>query len=262
MLTLLRFFLMTLSMVFLSSCVSVSNQTKALKVFVLAGQSNMLGKRSIIEDLPPVFQSQLNGNLIFANGQWVALEPGAYQNEGLGPELSFAYRMSQQLGEPVGIVKHSQGGTDLAVEWSPQKPDSLYAELVAKVRDAAHKQDIEILGMAWMQGESDSESASMANSYRQNLSGLVAAARRDFGGADMFFVAGRINPPPDQKFPYAEEVRAAQTKNDIENYAYVDSDQLPKVADNLHYDTLGIVALGEMMAEKAIGLLSATERDK
>lgn len=263
MLTLARYLVLASYLVLLGSCAVVSSDSRALKVFVLAGQSNMLGRRSVIDDLPSELQMQQGGNLIFADGHWISLEPGVYQEQeqGLGPELSFAYRMAQQLGEPIGIIKHSRGGTDLAVEWAPDDPNSLYTGLVAKVRDAALKKDIEILGMAWMQGESDSEVASMALGYRQNLSGLVAAARTDFSAPDMVFVAGRINPPVEDRYAYADQVRGAQTENDIENYAFVDCDPLPKLADNLHYDTQGIVALGDLLADKTAAMLSEAVSD-
>lgn len=223
-----------------------------LKVVICAGQSNMVGKRSIASELPEELRGEQE-NLFFNGQTWVPLSPGITEKKGFGPEISFAKEFSAMLEERVGIIKHSRGGTSLAEKWSPANPNSLYAELLAKVAAARKGRNIQIVGMIWMQGEKDSKSSSMADAYAENLEKFIAAARNDFGSPQMPFVAGRVNPPK-QRYAYVDEVRKAQTHCQADRYAFIDCDALEKGPDNLHYTTKGIVELGRTFAEAMMEL--------
>ena len=227
---------------------------KPLKVFICAGQSNMVGSRSIESKLPNDLQSAQK-NLFFDRNSWIALAPGKTEKKGFGPEISFAQKMCGQLNEPIGIIKHSVGGTDLAKRWSPKNKKSLYASLVKKVKEAQKSKNIEIVGMLWMQGERDSKSSDMANAYANNLNNFIKALRKDFNSPNMYFVVGRVNPPKG-KFPFVEIVRKAQEECKEENYAFIDCDTLEKGNDNVHYSTKGIIAMGQKFAETMLELIN------
>ncbi len=228
-----------------------------LKVFICAGQSNMKGVRTEQAQLPSELAEQ-SENFVFVKkgskpGEWRALTAENNQSKGFGPELSFAKEMSAYLGEPIGIVKHSVGGTQLATRWNPDGESSLYQVLLQKFRDAQQQKEIQVIGMIWMQGEADSKNVKHAAAYKENLERFVARSRRDF--SEMPFIAGRVNPPKSKKYVAPEVVRAAQETAAIQQYAYVNCDELTKVADGVHYDTTGTIELGKLFAQKMIAQL-------
>ncbi len=244
-------------------CLNSAYAGDVLKVVICAGQSNMLGKRSTVAELPKELQGVQQNLLInLESDGWEPLMPGKtygkYQPKGFGPEVSFAAALSAALNEPIGIIKHSQGGTNLAIQWSGGNPYKRLAEVVKKAK-ASKK--IEIIGMLWMQGESDSKKQAMAGNYKANLEALVQRCRDDFESPNMIFIAGRVN-PQGEKCAYTDIVRKAQETCSSANYAYIDCDTLPKVDDNVHYTTAGIVEMGERFCNKLVPLLGKNKERK
>ncbi len=216
-------------------------QDKPLDVYICAGQSNMAGARSEKALLPAELQAVQENVFVFDGNDWRKMEPA---EQGFGPEISFAYEMQKQLNKPIGIIKHSKGGTSLAVDWNQKDPKSLYAGLKAKVDAAKKSQPMNIKGMIWMQGERDSRDSTMAGAYKNNLEQLIRTARGDFGNSKMPFIAGRVNP----LYPFVDEVRSAQEKCDMPDYGFINCDDLKKYTDNLHYMTPDIVKMGQRFA--------------
>ena len=233
-------------------------EEKPLKVFVLAGQSNMRGRRAKVSEIPGDLKGEQKEVLFFGGRQWTPLAPGKTEKQGFGPEISFARGMSEKLNEPIGTIKHSVGGSSLAVRWSPSDPKSLYAQLVKKVEAARKSRRIKIVGMLWMQGERDARDRKMAGAYAPNLAALIEAARKDFKSPDMFFIAGRVNPPK-RGYRFVDVVRKAQEECRASNYAFIDCDALQKGPDNLHYTTEGYVEMGYRFADGAFRLLKRTK---
>ena len=217
-----------------------------LKVFVCAGQSNMVGKRSQARRLPDALRGEAQGILVFdaKSRKWTPMQP---PRRGFGPEVSFAHAMYEELDEPVGIIKCSRGGTSLAADWNPATPGPLYTRLKETVKAAQGTRSIEIVGMLWMQGEKDSKNREFAPQYAELLPRLTADLRQCFANEEMPFVAGRVN-PPEEKFPYVEAVRKAQEQCAADSYVWVNCDGLTKQGDDLHYDTKGQVELGLLFA--------------
>lgn len=226
-------------------------QEAPLKVIVMAGQSNMVGMRGVIEELPPELKGPIPNVLFFDGQNWIPLEAGKTEAKGFGPEIAFVKNFQARINEPVGIIKHSKGGSILASNWSPKsKQLNLYFQLLEKVKAAKQSRPIEIIGTVWMQGESDAVNEHRANAYAGNLAFLISCLRREFQSPDMWFVCGRVNPPV-EKYPLTDVVRKAQETCDVPRYAYVNCDDLPKGPDNLHYNTAGLVELGRRFAEAA-----------
>ncbi len=231
---------------------------RPLKVFICAGQSNMVGRAGVASKLPAELRGEQKAALFFNGKGWVPVAPGRTETRGFGPEISFALAMSKALGEPVGIIKHSVGGTDLAVKWNPKNSNSLYAGLARKVTAAGRTRKIAVVGMLWMQGERDSRFKDKAGAYADNFAGLIRAARKDFGNPAMLFVAGRVNPPP-ATYTFVGAVRKAQEQCKEPGYAYIDCDSLEKGSDNLHYTTKGLVDMGNAFAKAIIELARKTQ---
>ena len=76
-------------------------EERPLKVFVLAGTSNMLGRSAKPEDLPDDLQKPLTDVLDYRGGVWTPLEAGKNL---VGNEATFGQAMTKHLGEPIGII--------------------------------------------------------------------------------------------------------------------------------------------------------------
>ena len=240
-------------------------QEAPLRVFVLAGQSNMYGNGAVRTDLPADLLAPQKDVLVFQDGTWVPLEPGKaplQAGQTFGPEVTFGRAMAQHFGGPIGIIKLSPGGTNLAVQWSPEAAKSLYGKLLRSVQDARKSRPIVIAGMLWMQGEADAVHEEMAGAYQKNLTHLIEAARRDFGSPGLPFACGSVNPPPTPRYAYADLVRKAQAGIDLPGYRMFDCDDLPKGNDHLHYNSRGQRELGERFARALVELLPPGQAPK
>ena len=227
---------------------------RVLKVFVFAGQSNMVGKRCKTQKLPKELQGEQKNVLFFDGEKWVPFAAGKTEKKGFGPEISFMYRISQNIKEPIGAIKVSIGGTNLAKQWSPADKKSLYAKLAKQVKDGGKLRPIQVVGMLWMQGGRDAKFKEMAEAYAKNLDNLIKSARKDFKNPKMIFIAGRGNPPK-KKCPYIELVSKAKTDCKLPGYAWVDCSGLDKFKDNVHYSEKGMVELGYRLADKYLKMI-------
>lgn len=233
----------------------------ALPVFVLAGQSNMVGKRCRADELPRHLQLP-NAKAVFylaKEESWIPIAPGHTERQGFGPEIAFARAMTEQRGQPIGIIKVSRGGTNLHRQWSPDDPKSLFGDLVRTVAAARETRSIRVVGMIWIQGGADAKSEDMAEAYATNLKDLIERSRQEFGNPAMHFLSGRIPAKNDQRKPFWKTVRRAQQDLEVENYSWVDCDDISKGPDGVHYDTAGMVKLGERLARIMAGKIASTE---
>ncbi|NBY00508.1 MAG: hypothetical protein EBQ87_00770, partial [Planctomycetes bacterium] len=106
---------------------------KTMRVFIFAGQSNMVGSDSKVKDIkrfPPfaglempqekvLFSYNIGREKKVASNGWVALKP---IDNVVGPELSFARKVSQEIKAPIAIIKCAAGGTTLGGDWNPDDP--------------------------------------------------------------------------------------------------------------------------------------------
>lgn len=184
--------------------------TKTLRVFIFAGQSNMVGTHSRVEDIQrfPPFAGldQPQENILFSynlgredketsNG-WIAMQPtGDY----FGPELSFARRVSQNTEAPIAIIKCASGGTALGDDWNPDEPSGfkLYPLALDLVRSSLAELDrkkvaYRIEGFMWHQGENDMFSQEFKPAYAKNLANFIASWRRDLKRPDLRFYVGEL----------------------------------------------------------------------
>ena len=106
--------------------------TKTLHVFIFAGQSNMEGADSKVKDIqrfPPfagldmpqdkvLFSYNIGRETKQVSEGWGALQPVGKM---VGPELSFARRVSQNIEAPIAIIKCAAGGTTLGGDWNPDE---------------------------------------------------------------------------------------------------------------------------------------------
>ncbi|MEO0649667.1 MAG: sialate O-acetylesterase [Planctomycetota bacterium] len=235
-------------------------------LFVLAGQSNMVGADADLSELDPTQHPRSAAIRFFIDGEWRELEAGLGQGRGFGPEVGFGVLMERFLGEPIGLIKVARGGTGLANEWAPgaELRTRLYAE-VDQALAALGEGPPPIAGVLWMQGERDSRNPEHAKQYARHLEGWITALRAEFESKRLPFVAGRVNPVAEHGFPHVAQVREAIESCRARPYAYVDCDDLTKVDDELHYDAGGTLRLGERFAAHLAAispeLLVASDRE-
>ncbi len=186
------------------------NDTETLRLFIFAGQSNMVGSDSRAKDIkrfPPfVGLDQPQSNVLFSynigredkitSSGWIPLQP---VNEVVGPELSFARNVSQHIQAPIAIIKCAAGGTTLGGDWNPDEPSGfkLYPEALKLVQSSLAELDqkkvpYRIEGFMWHQGENDMFSMEFKPNYGRNLKNFLAKWRRDLKAPDLKFYIGEL----------------------------------------------------------------------
>jgi len=125
---------------------------------------------------------------------WVALQP--IENI-VGPELSFARKVSQDIKAPIAIIKCAAGGTTLGGDWNPDDPSGfkLYPLALQLVQSSLAERDrkkvaYRIEGFMWYQGENDMFSKEFKPNYGKNLKNFLARWRHDLNAPDLKFYIG------------------------------------------------------------------------
>jgi len=238
------------------------------RVFLLGGQSNMVGQGINAELVSPYNATQYDVSYWYGAWGWTHLRPG-FGNGGsnFGPEVAFGRAIKDALpGDTIYLVKYAVNGTALFNDWKPIT-GSQYIGFMNTVNAAlAHLDnngiDYEISGMLWMQGESDAYEGQAAG-YETNLRNFISVMRTELGTPEMPFIIARVldyyggTLPPlvgSQTDPtQADIVRAAQVAV-AESTPYVgwfDSDNY-QVANPIsnpgHYGTQGQLDLGNDFA--------------
>ena len=243
---------------------------KKLRIYISSGQSNAVGC-SMVTPLPEKYRGFNKNVIIFVRGECRLGEYGwAYLRDGLGasfgdrdgkgtfgPELLFGYQMApQDPSQVMAIIKIVWGGTNLGAQWRPPSAGgvtgNLYNDWVKFFREAKAKLDPafepEFAGMLWMQGESDTGDETMAKDYEKNLTALIKDFRAEIKSPDLPFVLATISKAPAWD-KYGDIVRAAEAKvaASVPFTATFPTDDYG-MTDPWHYDTPGMISLGERFA--------------
>ena len=186
------------------------NDDKTLRVFIFAGQSNMVGSDSKVKDIgrfPPfagLDKPQPDVKFSYCIGRenktqsdgWVDLQP---VNNLVGPELSFARTITRNISAPIAIIKCAAGGKHLGGDWNPDEPQGfkMYPLALEWIRSALNDLDRQkipyrIEGFMWHQGENDMFEKDYMPNYGKNLANFLASWRRDLGTPDLRFYIGEL----------------------------------------------------------------------
>ena len=230
---------------------NVPPMKQKMQIYLLMGQSNMAGRGKIeAEDQTPHPRV-----LMFTlEDEWEpAIEPITHDKPtmlGVGPGLAFGKAMAaKEPGVTIGLVPCAYGGTPLS-RW--ERGGDLYSNAVERARLAMR--DGTLAGILWHQGESDSGTASHANTYGDRLAAMIRSIRADLGSPDLPFVAGQIGEflydrGPD-KSPYARVVNEALAKlpEKVPATGCALSKGLKDKGDVLHFDAASQRELGRRYA--------------
>jgi alpha-galactosidase len=209
-----------------------------VKVFILAGQSNMEGKGSV-EHLGELAKTSEYRHLKTAGGQWVVrrdvwidylgrkggLAPGYGGDRGkIGPEFQIGHVLGDHLDNQVLLIKCAWGGKSLYKDFRPPSSGgevgSYYSQTVARVHEVLG--DIrrffpeydgrghEIAGFLWFQGWNDMISGEATAEYEENFANLVRDLRKEFAAPDMPFVIAETGNCGNKRFREAQAAAAAR----------------------------------------------------
>lgn len=253
--------------------VKTAHATDPIRLYVFAGQSNMVGKDTLASELPliaPTAAVAPSGVLFWGpvadfptmwgplKAPTEILQPRRHQ--GFGPEIGAAPLLARRHpGSTIAVVKFASSGTSLYRDWRPGVKGGLYEQMIARVRRAADQlhwtkdAPVRIAGFFWMQGESDSERLRAATAYETNLASFVRAVRRDLQTPNLPFVIGRITDlrRESSHFQYSDFVRRGQGNvvKSVPNAYLVSTDDLERSREaRVHFSSRGTFDLGRRFA--------------
>lgn len=190
-----------------------------------------------------------------------------------GPELGMAERLNEMYpDEMFFIIKYAWGNTSLYEHWlspsSKGKTGKLYNQMISFIETSlkyleSKNYDIEIVGMCWMQGESDAFDVKTASDYKENLSNFIADVRDEFScyAADtgIIFVDAYIAASPMYWVYYAivnQSKKAVADSSPINilidtiDYGLTTNKEPFDNPDIAHYDSLSEIKLGHLFIVK------------
>ena len=192
-----------------------------------------------------------------------------------GPELGLAEKLNELYpDETFFIIKYAWGGTNLFEQWlspsSSEKTGVLYTQFVKFVNESiqyliSKGYQVEIEGMCWMQGESDSFFVKTAVDYRVHLSNFIKDIRDEFSeyaSADgIAFIDACIADNPNY-WVYCDLVNQSKqaVADESKMNALIDTNahgltwhlEPEGQPDMAHYDSLSQIKLGHLFAEEMI----------
>ncbi len=261
---------------------------ETLRVFIFAGQSNMVGSDSKVGDIkrfPPYAglenpQEKVLFNYCIGRENkrrsegWVALQP---VNKVVGPELSFARQVTKHIQAPVGIIKVAAGGTHLGGDWNPDDPIGfkmypLALEAIRKALAGLDEKGIKyrLEGFMWHQGENDMFNGDYMESYGRNLKSFLASWRRDLRTPDLKFYIGELctktiwgmdlRPRMYAISLGQREVTSSDVRAEYVATSHVGAEIGHPVGLHYHYGTLGQLQHGENYAAAYLRTIGLTVR--
>ncbi len=183
------------------------------------------GLPEIVNRLSPLQSG--SGNPKPANPQGVQQFPALVGTEAMlnhfGPELTMGRTLRDRIKDPnvkVAVIKHAVGASNLYGHWKPDgtaettKDGPIYKAFHATVKSGLEAlqqrypdYQIEIIGMGWVQGESDATPAQAGN-YENTLTTFIQDIRATYGD-NLIFALSKLSPNQPQS-PGLDTVRAAQ----------------------------------------------------
>lgn len=178
-------------------------------------------------------------------------------NPGHSPYLQFARILKRTLGHPVGLVPTALGGSPLS-RWNPTEPgdSQLFDNMLRGVNLAGGK----VRGICWYQGESDTGSTDLAQSYADRFVAAVGAWREALGDPRLPVLTVQLNrmtAPPEEKgercWSLVRECQR-QVPQRLPGTAVVPAIDLA-VCDGIHISSDGNLLIGERLARAALAMV-------
>ncbi len=246
------------------------NYQGKLRLFVLAGQSNMSG----LGQIRPGDQKTLPQAYVFGNDyHWhLAKHPiDSVINQvdqvskeskppGVGPGFAFAkHLLEQNPKSAIGLIPCAKGGSTIA-EWQRSLEDNtLYGSCLKRIQAASVMGDIE--GVLFFQGEADAVLPERLpgrsvnpNAWAQLFGKYVFDLRQDLNQGDLPVVFAQIatTTSPDILVNW-EQVKAQQKEVKLPAVKMITTDDLP-LRDYVHFTSESYDIIGQRFAQTYLPL--------
>ncbi len=257
-----------------------------LKVFLLAGQSNMAGADSVVP-VPPGFQSTAadhatrftmaplpDGDKSLQYVPWGGMRGHQAKNQLVhGPEVGFARTLHAAGWRDVAIIKvHANFGRDVQT-WPWGEGGALFNAwttfIDARLAELkAQGYSIRVCGFLWHQGIDDAIHGPLASHYERNLSDLIGVLRKRYATEQTSFVLARsVNSAIAQASTGGGEnspmavVRRAQVKigESFPRAAWINVDDLPNINTH-HFSAESQLVIGRRYGEAFLKLQKRDSR--
>ncbi|MGB2823795.1 MAG: sialate O-acetylesterase [Phycisphaerae bacterium] len=194
--------------------------TRPVKVYLMAGQSNMVGPGSntyVRENHPELMKPRKDVWCVNAGKVSGPLRPGyGYGESSFGLELTMGHVLGDAVENAIVLFKTGTGGTTLHRNWRPPSAvrraggevGPLYTRMIRRfhnmlahldeVLPALNGRPVELAGFVWFQGENDCCAREEGGKgyweyYEENLRDLIGDVRREVGVAELPVLIVQIN---------------------------------------------------------------------
>ncbi len=246
-----------LSALVIISVLYVHSNASGKDVFLLIGQSNMVGRGQITA----ADEGEVQKVYLFnRNDDWeLATNPIArYSNISGGGDLSLGYAYALKMREyrpshDQYLVVNPKAATSLPRNWMPENhalgTRQLYDSTLARIRRAlATDPENRIRAILWHQGESDHR---RPERYMDSLYKFITRWRAVLNEPDLPFIAGEIVESGNDERTFNEHLR---TLPDLLPYTAVVSSDGAK-NDGLHFNRAGAFTMGNRYADAVMDLV-------
>jgi len=245
-------------------CFGVFGCDKTHYVILMGGQSNMVGAGKIDD----IDNSSLPDNIKYYN---YGMTPGfnVVSTDQFGPEIGLSQVLSAKYPDKEFIlIKYAIGGASM-LNWSPDydlikakvtgTPElfgNMYKAFNYKtdsiLRDVKHEK----VALLWLQGERDARIPEAGVDYYANFKNLIESIRIDSKNTDLPILFGKINPPV-ERYSALDTVRKAQEMiiSNEANTFLIETDDLEKWDDEVHYSSKGQLELGRRFGEQLVMII-------
>jgi len=246
-----------LSVLFIALAVLTSSVNAKEYIYILAGQSNMMGKGKISK-LPATYRKTPHNVKFYYQGRPRPLAQYAH----FGPEIGFAHTIARAYPHDTHIiVKHVATGSSIE-QWLPGS--RLYKGLMRQLEYATrHAQEksvqdsqrsaAKVDAIIWMQGEQDARNKGKASRYEGHLKRFVSGLRTELSAPHSLFIMGQVS-PEDAAFSMTRLIQQAQDRlqHSLSRTTLIPTDDLGKLYDRVHYNAHGQLELGKRFAQAVI----------
>jgi len=199
---------------------SKKSAAEPIKVYLMAGQSNMVGPGSnkyVQANHPELVKPRKDVWCVSAGKVSGPLRPGYGGGErSFGLELTMGHVLGDAVANPIVLFKSSTGGTTLHKHWRPPSAvkraggvvGPLYTRMIRRFHNMLANRDdafgpyagrpIELAGFVWFQGENDccakdENGKGYWEYYEENLKDLIKDVRRELGVPELPVLIVQIN---------------------------------------------------------------------
>ncbi|MEM8505109.1 MAG: sialate O-acetylesterase [Cyanobacteria bacterium P01_D01_bin.1] len=239
-----------------------------LELYVLVGQSNMVG----VADVPPDIRTSANVYTFGNDYRWglsrAPVDDATNQvdtvsideNARFGPALPFAQTLVEQdNNQIIGLIPCAASGSSIT-DWQKNPSDqSLYGSCLKRIR-AASTMGV-VSGILFFQGETDAIDPEQfpnltpdPQAWAEKFATFAFNFRADIGNPGLPLVYAQLGQPTNiEELPYWTAVQQQQANLQIPNAVMITTEDLPM--EGVHFTTQSYQTIGERFAAAMNSLL-------